>query len=92
VLLILGTHEENPRVWLRAGEALERVWLEITRAGYVASLFTQVAEVDAVRAQLRSELRLVMYPRALLRVGRAPMTPATQRRPIADVLEDRTAS
>ncbi len=89
-LLMLGTHEESPRAWLRAGEALERVWLEITRAGYVASLFTQMVEVPAVRDQLRRELRLMMHPDVLLRVGRAPVTPATRRRPIGDVLDDRT--
>ena len=27
-LMLLGTHDENPRAWLRAGEALERLWLE----------------------------------------------------------------
>jgi hypothetical protein len=40
-LLILGTTTDRPEAWLRAGEALERVWLEATRAGYVASLFSQ---------------------------------------------------
>ncbi len=91
-LLLLGTHDENPRAWLRAGEALERLWLEITRAGYVASLFTQIVEIDAIRAQLRSELRLVIHPHVLLRVGRAPATPATRRRPIAEVLDDRAVT
>jgi hypothetical protein len=42
----------------RAGEALERVWLEVTRAGFVASLFTQVVEIAALRVELRNELRL----------------------------------
>ena len=42
--------------WLRAGEALERVLLEITRHGFVASPLTQVTEVPYARAGLRREL------------------------------------
>jgi hypothetical protein len=91
-LLILGTEADDPGAWVAAGEALERVWLEITRAGFVASLFTQVIEIDALRVQLREELRLGVRPHIVLRVGRAPVTAATMRRHIDDVLDDRTAS
>jgi hypothetical protein len=89
-LLLLGSIEENPSSWLRAGEALERIWLHLTRAGYVASVFTQVIEVAASRAQLRDELRLNTHPHVLLRVGRAPATASTPRRRIADVFDDLT--
>jgi hypothetical protein len=89
-LLILGTTADRPEAWLRAGEALERVWLEATRAGYVASLFSQPVEVAAVRAQLRTDLRLNMQPHMVIRVGRAPVTPASRRRHVAEVLDDRT--
>src|SRR4029077_2887714 len=77
--------------WLRAGEALERVWLEGTRARYVASPFSQPVEVAMIRAQLRSDLRLSMQPHMVIRVGRAPVTPASRLRHVADVLDDRTA-
>ena len=90
-LLILGTTSDRPEAWLRAGAALERVWLEATRAGYVASLFSQPVEVAMIRAQLRSDLRLSMQPHMVIRVGRAPVTPASRRRHVADVLDDRTA-
>lgn len=86
-LLVLGTVQDEGSDWLRAGEALERVWLEITRLGYVASLFTQVIEVAALREQLRDELRLGMFPHVVLRVGKAPVTPASLRRHVDDVLE-----
>ena len=89
-LLLLGTNTDRPEAWLRAGEALERVWLEVTRAGYVASLFSQPVEVAVIRAQLRTELRLSMRPHMVIRVGRAPVTPASRRRRVADVLDDRT--
>ncbi len=85
-LLLLGTRDDGPEAWLRAGEALERLWLVATRHGYVASLLTQVIEVRLTRELLRSELKLSMHPHVLLRVGRAPATPFSRRRPLADVL------
>ena len=79
-VLLLGVREDSPRGWLRAGEALERVWLEATRFDHVASMLTQVVEVAETRDRLRDRLGLQTYPLVLLRVGRAPMTPATRRR------------
>lgn len=87
-LLLLGTLADTPAAWLRAGEALERVLLEITRRGYAASPLTQVIEVAATNAQLRQELQLRMHPHVLLRVGRAPTTPATRRRRLASMIEE----
>jgi len=88
-LLLLGTTGDGPDRWLRAGEALERVLLEITRRGYAASPLTQIVEVPSTREALRSELRLGMYPHVLLRVGRAPATPSPRRRRLVDVLDER---
>lgn len=87
-LLLLGTQQDTPAAWLRAGEALERVLLEITRLGYAASPMTQVVEMASTNALLRHELQLTMYPHVLLRVGRAPATPATRRRRLVDVLRN----
>jgi nitroreductase len=89
-LLVLGTVQDEGSDWLRAGEALERVWLELTRLGYVASLFTQVIEVAPLRVQLREEMRLGMSPHVVLRVGKAPVTPASMRRHVDEVLEQHT--
>ena len=60
--------------------------LEVARHGYAASPLTQVVEVPATRARLRSELRLDMQPHILMRVGRAPKTPASRRRRLDDVI------
>jgi hypothetical protein len=84
-LLLLG-NADDPRGWLSTGQALERVLLEVARAGYAASPFTQVVEVPSVHAQLRNGLRLDTWPHVLLRVGHAPPTPATRRRPLCAVL------
>jgi hypothetical protein len=85
-LVLLCTNGDRPLDWLRAGEALERILLEITRHGYSASPLTQVTEVPSARARLRAELGLIGYPHILLRIGRAPVTPASRRRRLVDVL------
>jgi hypothetical protein len=87
-LVLLGTAGDSPADWLRAGEALERVLLEITRHGYAASPLTQVTEVPSARAQLRAELGLTGFPHVLIRVGRAPTTPTARRRRLVDVLTE----
>jgi hypothetical protein len=87
-LLLLGTNADNAGAWIRAGEALERVLLEITRQGYAASMFTQVIEVPSTRALLRAELGITMYPHILIRVGRAQPIPPTRRRRLVDVIID----
>ena len=85
-LVLLCTSGDSVRDWLRAGEALERILLEITRHGFMASPLTQVTEVPAARAELRRELRLQGYPHVLLRIGRAALTPRSRRRRLVDVL------
>jgi hypothetical protein len=85
-LLLLGTLEDDRMAWLRAGEALERVWLELTRLGYVASLLTQIIEVARTHELLRHELGLTMHPHLLMRVGKAPDTAPSRRRPLTEVI------
>ncbi len=87
-LVLLCSAGDDPESWLRAGEALERVLLEVTRHGFAASPLTQVTEVASARAQLRRELGLVPFPHVLLRIGRAPATPASRRRRLVDVLSE----
>lgn len=87
-LLLLGANVDTPMAWLRAGEALERMLLDIARRGYAASPLTQVIEVARTNHLLRHELGLTMFPHVLLRVGRAPATPATRRRRLVDVITE----
>jgi hypothetical protein len=87
-LLLLGSAADDPVGWCRSGEALERVLLELTRRGYVASPFTQVIEVARTNAMLRQELALTMHPHILLRVGRAPTTTPTRRRRLVDTIAE----
>ncbi|HEV7204153.1 MAG TPA: hypothetical protein VGN18_06050 [Jatrophihabitans sp.] len=85
-LLLLCSIQDSAPSWLRAGEALEHLWLELTRQGYWATPLAQVVEVGATHEELRAELDLDVHPEILLRVGRAPDTVRTQRRHPMDII------
>lgn len=87
-LLVLGTDGDDRLAWLRAGEALERLWLEATRLDHVASLISQPVEVRRTRTNLRIELGLTVWPQVVLRVGQAAPNVATRRRDLSEVLEE----
>jgi nitroreductase len=81
-LLLLASLDDGPESWLRTGEALERVWLELTRLGYAASPLSQLVEVAQTHERLRASLQIDLHPEILLRVGLAPdMVQTPRRRP-----------
>jgi hypothetical protein len=88
-LFLLGTAGNRPIDWLRAGEALQRVLLVLTRNGFAASPLTQVVEVSETHLQLRERLGLRWHPHVLLRAGRAPAMTPVNRRPLSDLLIER---
>ncbi|MGF7234678.1 MAG: Acg family FMN-binding oxidoreductase [Frankia sp.] len=85
-MVVLGTDGDNRSDWLAAGQALARVLLELTRAGFVASILSQVIEEPGTRQQLRTALRLPGHPALMLRIGSADSTPATPRRLATEVI------
>jgi hypothetical protein len=87
-LLVIGTRADDPLHWLRAGEALERLWLEATRLDQVVSLLSQPVEVRQTRQRLGQVLGADIWPQALLRVGQAAPNVATRRRPLDQVLDE----
>lgn len=89
--LVFCSADDSRAGWLRIGEALERVWLELTRAGYWASPLNQPVEVHETHEQLRAALDLVGQPQVLLRVGLAPEATRTPRRPPHEVIDDRSS-
>ncbi|WP_336033143.1 Acg family FMN-binding oxidoreductase [Geodermatophilus sp. FMUSA9-8] len=91
-LVVLATPRDDLSAWLRCGEALERVLLELTTHGWVAGPLTQAVEVPVTRTQLRAALTWDTHPQAVLRIGRAPATSPTPRRPRATVVENSAAS
>jgi len=86
-LLVLATAGDTPYAWLRAGEAMERLLLELLRLDWVASPVTQALEVPATRAALRTGLSGGEHPQVLLRVGQAAATISVPRRPREEVVQ-----
>jgi len=88
-MVVLATRQDDPAAWLRSGEALQRLLLELTRRGLVASPLTQALEDPATRAHLGTALTWDAHPQMLLRLGAAEPTEPTARRPRPDVVRVR---
>lgn len=86
-LLLLGTRHDTPIAWVRAGQALERVFLEVARLGFAVRPLMHLIQVASTHGLLRAELELTSHPHVLLRVGSAPATPASRRRRFADTIK-----
>ena len=86
-LALLSTRGEGPADWLRAGQALERVLLEATRADLATSLTSHALEDRELRLLARDPASGIGQVQMVLRLGYGPRGPATPRRPVRDVLE-----
>ncbi|MGV9246000.1 Acg family FMN-binding oxidoreductase [Streptomyces sp. NPDC003710] len=84
---LLGTAEDRPVDWLRAGQALERVLLEATVDGLVASLTSQALEWPELRWAVRDPRSAMGHVQMVIRLGYGPEGHPTPRRPVAEVLD-----
>ena len=88
LLVVLVAPEDNPRGWVAAGRAAQRMMLQATADGLKCAFLNQAVEVPAMRAELRSLLGLGdRRPNLVLRIGRGPALPRSTRRPVAAVLD-----
>jgi hypothetical protein len=85
LLAVLATRTDDQEAWLTTGQALERMLLVATGAGYAASYLNQPIEVPELRARLARDLGTARHPQLVLRIGRGPDCPPSPRRPLADV-------
>lgn len=83
---VLSTVTDRPADWVRSGEALERVLLEVTAAGVSASFLNQPLEHADLRWLVRSPMTGHGYAQMILRLGYGMPVPPTPRRPIEEVL------
>ena len=88
-LAVLSTHFSGRADWLRAGQALERVWLTATIRGLEVSPLTHPLET-ADAWLVRDPRSSVESPQMILRFGYGLPVPRTPRRPIPDVLDTPT--
>jgi nitroreductase len=86
LVVVIGSFDDTPTDRLRAGQAMQRVLLTATAAGFDASFISQPVEVPPVRAELRRLLGGGLWPQIVLRLGRGAPVPWTPRRSLGDVL------
>jgi len=89
-LMLLTTVADTPFDWVAAGRALSALLLHAAHEGVAAQPLGQVGDVPSTRVELRKELGIIGVPQMLLRLGRAEGHPETPRRPVEDVLADRS--
>ncbi|MFB6835757.1 Acg family FMN-binding oxidoreductase [Streptomyces sp. NPDC056361] len=85
-IVLLGTTEDTPREWLKAGQALQRVLLRATLDGLSTSLMSQPLEWPELRSDARDPASTTGYVHMVLRLGYGPRGTATPRRPVSEVL------
>ena len=81
-VVVLGTHEDQPEDWLRAGQALERVLLVAALAGLSAAFENQPCEASPA---MRSRLGAVLHghvPQMVARLGPTEPARPSPRRPV----------
>jgi nitroreductase len=84
-IAVLYTDRDERLEWLGAGMATQTVLLTATAHGLATTVLTQPVEVARTRAQL-SAPGDPRRAQVVLRFGFGPRTPATPRRPLAEVL------
>ncbi|MEV0173572.1 nitroreductase family protein [Streptomyces sp. NPDC050803] len=86
-LALLGTTDDHPADWLRAGQAMERVLLAATLAGLATSLTSHALEEQDLRETVRDPESAMGFVQMVLRLGYGPTGAGTSRRPVHEVLE-----
>lgn len=86
LLVVVCSHSTGWAEDLKAGQAMQRMWLTATSRGLAASLISQVIEVAEIREELRRLIGASLNPQALLRVGYGSPSPAVPRRSPRELL------
>jgi nitroreductase len=84
-LVVLGTEDDFPGDWLRAGQAVEKLLLLACAHGISASFFNQPLQVAELRPQVRAALVETGFPQLLLRLGYGTKMKQTPRRGVREV-------
>ncbi|MGW4379617.1 Acg family FMN-binding oxidoreductase [Kitasatospora sp. NPDC004531] len=85
-LVTISTRGDTPADWLRAGQAMERVWLVATGHGVRISVLHQAVELPETRWRLRNPETGVGTVQLVLRIGYGPRGAATPRREVEELL------
>lgn len=85
-VMVLGTVDDSPTSWLKAGQALGAVLLRAAAFEVQAQPLGQVTDMLGTRLRLRHCLGMVTTPQLALRMGYGAHVPATPRRPVEELL------
>lgn len=85
-MALLGTVDDFPADWLRAGQAMERVLLQAVLDGLSTSLMSQPLEWPELRSLAREPGSPTGFVHMMFRLGYGPGGTATPRRPVSEVL------
>ncbi|MGW5782278.1 Acg family FMN-binding oxidoreductase [Streptomyces sp. NPDC003863] len=85
-IALLGTVEDTPEEWLKAGQAMQRVLLQATLDGLSTSLMSQPLEWPELRTDARDPSSTIGFVHMVFRLGYGPQGRATPRRPVSEVL------
>ncbi|WP_372661361.1 Acg family FMN-binding oxidoreductase [Amycolatopsis kentuckyensis] len=86
LVVVIGSFDDSRLDRLRSGQAMQRVLLTATAAGFDASFISQPVEVPEFRTGLRQLLGGGLWPQIVLRLGKGAPVPWTPRRSLDDVL------
>lgn len=87
-VILIGSDDDGPLSWMRAGRAVGAAWLALTAAGLAAQPLAQVTDLPLTRARLRRELGLLGQPQLMLRVGYGHGAAVTGRRPARETARE----
>jgi hypothetical protein len=86
VVGLLTTSVDQPRDWIHAGQALQRVLLTASACHVAAALHSQPLEIPLLREFTRVHLAGRAYPQMVLRLGPTGERGVSVRRPAEEVL------
>jgi nitroreductase len=86
VLAVVWSRKDTPRHWLRTGEALAALLLNLEADGVSGSFLNQPMQVAPLRERLRALLDCPGSPQLVLRLGYAPEVAPTPRRDPSEVI------
>jgi hypothetical protein len=85
--ILIASASEDKTSWVRTGQVVERLALELTSLDIKSAFLNQPIEVPVLRNQFQHAMKLEnALPQLLLRFGRAQALPFSMRRPLEQVL------
>ena len=87
--VVIASGSDDKSMWVRTGQAYERLALTMTSLAIKSAFLNQSIEVAELRSQFQSAMGLgTSLPQLLMRFGYAEAMPRSLRRPVGQVLTD----